>query len=241
LFTSSELSNEAKIAIDIEDLAAYLNSLTRSMLNKQNPVIYSFDFIVSGDRDLSLKNPDDAISFSKSERSIYQYIIKNVSKENIQPATIELKHAGKTVNANSVINLQFDERASFSSVKIDVEKNRKTKQWEIRNKFNIDKCFNEISPDDADYFYTEFEDLLYSDPTFTSIKKGRYILQFEISDPQIIYKVNREMLGEKELNYSFGFTQPKRVRKKKLSIIAGIVGGIATVILLNEYGSQTTN
>ena len=213
MFISSELSKSAEITIDIGNLAIYINSwYTKDTLDKQNPIKCSFDFIVSKNRELSLKNPTDTLSFSQSERLIYQYV-KNISKENIQPAIIELKHIGKTVNANSVINLQFNERMYFNSVEIDIEKNKKTKQWEIKNESSIQERFKEISQNKANNFYTEFEKLLYSNSSFTSIKKGRYTVQFEISDHRIMYTMDKKTIGEGKLKYSFGFAPPKSVQK----------------------------
>ena len=140
------------------------------------------------------------------------------------------------------MNLQFDERLFPNNVVVEIEKKKKRKPWEIINEPSIDKRFNEISRYDVDYFYTEFEELLYSHPTFTSIKKGRYKVQFEVTDRRITYTMNNKAFGEEGLNYSFGFSPPIRVRKpnKTLLIVGGVVGGVA-IVLLNTYSSQLEN
>jgi hypothetical protein len=191
---------------------------------------------VSRNRELSLENPADISSFSKPEQLIYKYI-KDISKGNIHPATIELEYSGKTVNANSVINVQIDERVYSNSATINIKKNRRTKQWEIEHDANVYNCFNEISPNDADYFYMEFEELLYSNPAFTSIKKGRYRVEFEILDFRITCEMDNKMLGEEILNYSFGFTSLNRIKPETwISILTGVGSAMIIAICVLQTG-----
>ena len=228
LFASSELTKIAKIAINVEDLAAYINAWhTKGIQNREILVECSFDFIVSKNKELSLKNPSEMLSFSESEQLIYQYI-KNISKENIQPAIIELKYTGETFSVNSVINVRFNENTYVNRKEMYIEKNRKTKQWEIKtianNGADRQKRLRENEAD-AD-FYMEFQKLLYSNPSFTSIKKGIYTTYFELSDHRIECTMDKKIIGEGKLGYSFKFTPPQKVQENKKwpYIVAGGVG-----------------
>ncbi|MDR2148186.1 MAG: hypothetical protein LBE91_17205 [Tannerella sp.] len=246
LFTSSELSKPAEITIDMEDLATYINSQYTGDRYEQNPINYTLDVIVSRNRELSLKNSGDRSYLSDSEQLIYQYL-KELPTENIHPAMLKLQYSGETVNVNSVIHLQFNETVHSDIVTIDIEKNKKTKQWLIKDEPKVQGQFNQIirkNEDDsyyhADDFFVEFEDLLYSDRAFSSIKKGRYRTQFKIIDHRILCTVNNNMLGEGKLNYSFGVAPPKKIRNKTgIYVLIGL--GVATLVVLDAYESQNGN
>ena len=214
LFSASELFQSASMTIDVENLATYIK--TRYEVNTSNkdiPAECSFDFIVLRNGNLLLNNFKDTLSFSEPQRLIYQYIISNISKENIQPATIKLANANKTVNVNSIIHLQCNEKEDYYAVEITMEKNKKTQQWKIKNEPNIKEYLNKINPDNADNFYSEFEKLLYTNSSFTDIKKGNYTTQLVISAQKIICIMNQQTIGVGKLGYSLELTPPKNVQK----------------------------
>lgn len=132
LFAEKELSIKSEIEIDLNNLISY----PAFEYKAEECIDFYYRFILDKEGKLSLLNPSDTLSYSTTEKFIYDYLTKyDIGGNTYSPAYITIDN--KDIPVISYANIIFKEyRIEKNEITVLAKKDKKINRWTYDTDFN---------------------------------------------------------------------------------------------------------
>lgn len=211
VFAFHALSNKPEITLDMAEMARYIDifRIDKHIAWNEN-IDYTFNCIISKDKTLELILPEDSITFTSTQKVLWEYIKSNTIVQN--HATIQFSQLDTTLIVSAKANLRITQKSTRyrTIIEFNASKDKKTKKWNITNPDELKRKLNNIDRDNAESMYYDIEGSLYYNPYLESFEKGKYLIKAVIVENRLEYYVENELQEEASMSFSFEFSCNKK-------------------------------
>lgn len=205
------LSNKPEITLDIAEMARYVDGFRSDKhIAWDENIDYTFNCIISKDKTLKLIIPEDSITFTSTQKVLWEYIKSNAIVQN--HATLQFNQLDTTLIVSAKANLRITQKSTRyrTIIEFNASKNKKTKKWSITNPDELKRKLNSIDRDNAESMYYNIEGSLYYNPYLESFEKGKYLIKAVIIENSLEYYVENKLQEEASMSFSFEFSCNKK-------------------------------
>lgn len=211
VFAFHALSNKPEITLDIAEMARCIDifRIDKHIAWNEN-IDYTFNCIISKDKTLELILPEDSITFTSTQKALWQYIKSNAIVQN--HATIQFSQLDTTLIVSAKTNLRITQKSTRyrTIIEFNASKDKKTKKWNITNPDELKRKLNNIDRDNTESMYYDIEGSLYYNPYFESFEKGKYLIKAVIVKNRLEYYVENELQEKASISFPFEFSCNKK-------------------------------
>ena len=211
VFAFHALSNKPEITLDIAEMARCIDifRIDKHIAWNEN-IDYTFNCIISKDKTLELILPEDSITFTSTQKVLWEYIKSNAIVQN--HATIQFSQLDTTLIVSAKTNLRITQKSTKyrTIIEFNASKDKKTKKWNITNPDELKRKLNNIDRDNAESMYYDIEGSLYYSPYLESFEKGKYLIKTVIVENRLEYYVENELQEKASMSFSFEFSCNKK-------------------------------
>ena len=211
VFAFHALSNKPEITLDMAEMARCIDifRIDKHIAWNEN-IDYTFNCIISKDKTLELILPEDSITFTSTQKVLWEYIKSNTIVQN--HATIQFSQLDTTLIVSAKANLRITQKSTRyrTIIEFNASKDKKTKKWNITNPDELKRKLNNIDRDNAESMYYDIEGSLYYNPYLESFEKGKYLIKAVIVENRLEYYVENELQEEASMSFSFEFSCNKK-------------------------------
>lgn len=211
VFAFHALSNKPEITLDIAEMARCIDifRIDKHIAWNEN-IDYTFNCIISKDKTLELILPEDSITFTSTQKVLWEYIKSNAIVQN--QATIQFSQLDTTLIVSAKTNLRITQKSTRyrTIIEFNASKDKKTKKWNITNPDELKRKLNNIDRDNAESMYYDIKGSLYYSPYLESFEKGKYLIKTVIVENRLEYYVENELQEKASMSFSFEFSCNKK-------------------------------
>lgn len=211
LFGFHALSNKPEITLDIAEIARCVDGFRSDKhIAWDENIDYTFNCIISKDKILELIIPEDSITFTSTQKVLWEYIKSNAIIQN--HATLQFNQLDTTLIVSAKANLRITQKSTRyrTIIEFNASKDKKTKKWSITNPDELKRKLNSIDKDNAESIYCDIEGSLYYNPYFELFEKGKYLIKAVIVENSLEYYVENKLQEEASMSFSFEFSCNKK-------------------------------
>lgn len=205
------LSNKPEITLDIAEMARCVDGFRSDKhIAWDENIDYTFNCIISKDKILELIILEDSITFTSTQKVLWEYIKSNAIIQN--HATLQFNQLDTTLIVSAKANLRITQKSTRyrTIIEFNASKDKKTKKWSITNPDELKRKLNSIDRDNAESIYCDIEGSLYYNPYFELFEKGKYLIKAVIVENSLEYYVENKLQEEASMSFSFEFSCNKK-------------------------------
>lgn len=211
VFAFHALSNKPEITLDIAEMARCVDGFrSDKQIAWDESIDYTFNCIISKDKILELIIPEDSITFTSTQKVLWEYIKSNAIIQN--HATLQFNQLDTTLIVSAKANLRITQKSTRyrTIIEFNASKDKKTKKWSITNPDELKRKLNSIDRDNAESIYCDIDGSLYYNPYFELFEKGKYLIKAVIVENSLEYYVENKLQEEASMSFSFEFSCNKK-------------------------------